>query len=239
MLARFILPALCDEDGAHHCVGRLLVCPHLVVSRFTVLPLGIGGGLPSLIVALPWSFRCFLDHRIHLLISEDGCLLWLLHSLELFIVFLTTEYISWYRRMAAFFDCGTPLIFLLFSCHRIRLFVSKEGCDLWLLHSFDLFVVFFTTEYISWYRRMDAFFDCGTPLIFYRFLDHKIHLLVSEEGCDLWLWHPLNLFVVFLTTEYISWYRRRAAIFDCGTPLIFSLFSWPQNTSNVCWLIPM
>ena len=35
------------------CAGCLRVCPRFVVSRFTILPPGAGGGLRSLNVALP------------------------------------------------------------------------------------------------------------------------------------------------------------------------------------------
>ena len=46
------------EEEAGRCAGRLLVCPCFVVSRLTI-PLGVGRGLRSIILALPGD-HCIL-----------------------------------------------------------------------------------------------------------------------------------------------------------------------------------
>ena len=47
-----IVTSLRGGEGDGRCAGRLLVYPRFVVSPFTTLPLGAGGGLRSLIVTL-------------------------------------------------------------------------------------------------------------------------------------------------------------------------------------------
>ena len=50
------------EKGAGRCACRLLMCPRVVVSSFTTLPLGARGGVASIFDCdSPWrSFHCFL-----------------------------------------------------------------------------------------------------------------------------------------------------------------------------------
>ena len=55
VLSSIVITSL-GEEGAGRFAGCLLVYPHFVVSRFTTLPPGAGGRLPSLTVALPGDF---------------------------------------------------------------------------------------------------------------------------------------------------------------------------------------
>ena len=55
-----IVTSSVGTKGAGRCVGRLFACLRFVVSHFTALPLGAGGGQRSLIVTLPGDLFKFL-----------------------------------------------------------------------------------------------------------------------------------------------------------------------------------
>ena len=59
MIERRPVVKFIGEEEVGHFAGRLLVCPHFVVLRFSALPRGAGGMVRSWILPLPVEFQVF------------------------------------------------------------------------------------------------------------------------------------------------------------------------------------